>query len=245
MLCYVAYSRREFLERASGRRPGRPRSPLLGMRLAGQIHALITWHSDASPLFSSRNADNSCVPFGFDSELVSRPVKAPRGRAGALDRIQLSRVTSYGTMPRTLGLGRRMRRASAMNGRELEQILTAGESDRVEFTVSLADKEKFSEAVFAFANDMPNSCKPGYLFVGANTDGSASGAFIDDQLLQNLAAIRSDGHIQPLPAMTVEKWRLRGGDMAVIEAHPSDLPPVRYKGRIHIRVGPRRDREPG
>lgn len=127
-----------------------------------------------------------------------------------------------------------------MDRAELEALLKDLESDRAERTVSLADTTKFSEAVCAFANDMPNHDKPGYLFVGCKPDGTANGDAITDQLLQNLAAIRSDGHVQPLPVMNVQKLDLGGGDMAVIEVFPSNLPPVRYKGRIYIRVGPRR-----
>src|SRR5262249_41362652 len=51
---------------------------------------------------------------------------------------------------------------------------------------------------------------------------------------------RSDGNIPPPPAMNVQKHALLGGEMAVVEVMPSDLPPVRYKGRVWIRVGPRR-----
>jgi ATP-dependent DNA helicase RecG len=127
-----------------------------------------------------------------------------------------------------------------MNRAELERLLADDESDRVERTVSLTDRDKFGEAICAFANDMSNSGKPGYLFVGATAEGCASGAVIDDQLLQNLAAIRSDGQIQPLPTMNVQKWALGGGEMAVVEVFPSDLPPVRYRGRTCIRVGARR-----
>jgi ATP-dependent DNA helicase RecG len=127
-----------------------------------------------------------------------------------------------------------------MNRAELKRLLADIESDRVERTISVADTEKFSEAICAFANDTPNSGKPGYLFVGAAPDGTASGAVISDQLLQNLSAIRSDGHIQPLPSMNVQKWPLGGREMAVVEVFPSDLPPVRYRGRTWIRVGPRR-----
>ncbi len=128
----------------------------------------------------------------------------------------------------------------AMNPSELEQLLLDVESDRAERTISVADTDKFSEAICAFSNDMPNTGKPGYLFVGATPNGSASGAVIDDPLLQNLAAIRSDGNIQPLPTMNVQKWPLGGGEMAVVEVFPSDIPPVRYRGRTWIRVGPRR-----
>ena len=40
--------------------------------------------------------------------------------------------------------------------------------------------------------------------------------------------------------MTVRKYTVDGGDVAVVEVMPSDLPPVRYKGRVWIRVGPSR-----
>jgi ATP-dependent DNA helicase RecG len=40
--------------------------------------------------------------------------------------------------------------------------------------------------------------------------------------------------------MTVQKRMLRGVDVAVIEVHPSDMPPVRFNGLTWIRVGPRR-----
>jgi ATP-dependent DNA helicase RecG len=38
----------------------------------------------------------------------------------------------------------------------------------------------------------------------------------------------------------VEKRRVEGCDLAVVRVHPSDAPPIRYKGRVWIRVGPRR-----
>lgn len=123
---------------------------------------------------------------------------------------------------------------------ELEKLLKDSEADWVERTVSQNKIDKFAEAVTAFANDLPGNRKPGYLIIGANDDGTLSNLNVTDQLLQNLAALRSDGHIQPLPALTVQKMTLPGGDVAVVEVQPSNLPPVRYKGRVHIRVGPRR-----
>jgi ATP-dependent DNA helicase RecG len=98
-----------------------------------------------------------------------------------------------------------------MNRSELERLLADLESDRVERTISLTDHDKFGEAICSFANDMPNSGKPGYLFIAATPGGKASGAVITDELLQQLAAIRSDGNIQPLPVMNVQKWQLGGG----------------------------------
>jgi ATP-dependent DNA helicase RecG len=122
----------------------------------------------------------------------------------------------------------------------LDNLLRDTESDRAERTISLSDTRKFCEAICAFSNDLPGHGLPGYLFVGANGDGTACGATIDDQLLQNLAAARSDGNILPPPVMNVQKWTLGGGEMAVVEVLPSDAPPVRYRGRVYVRVGPRR-----
>jgi len=122
----------------------------------------------------------------------------------------------------------------------LEAMLVDIESDRSERTVSIDKTDKFAEAICAFSNDLPNNRQPGYLFIGANANGSACGINVTDRLLQNLAHIRSDGNIQPLPSMNVQKWNLGGGEMAVVEVLPSDLPPVRYKGQIWVRIGPSR-----
>jgi ATP-dependent DNA helicase RecG len=127
-----------------------------------------------------------------------------------------------------------------MDREELIHLLSDLESDRVERTVSLTNTDKFAQAICAFANDMPQHRRAGYLFLGVDDRGEVVGAKIDDQLLQNLAAIRSDGNVQPLPVMNVDRFSTPRGDVAVVEVLPSDLPPVRYKGQVWIRVGPRR-----
>ncbi len=125
---------------------------------------------------------------------------------------------------------------------ELTALLDDLESDRVERkqTWSGDAAEKGCQTVCAFANDLPNHRKPGILFVGAKDDGQPSGLAITDELLTKLGAVRSDGNIVPPPTLTVEKRVLKGSDMAVIAVSPADAPPVRYRGRIWIRVGPRR-----
>lgn len=127
-----------------------------------------------------------------------------------------------------------------MTDQELETLLADLESDRVERTISTTNTDKFGEAICAFANDMPDSRVPGVLFIGANDDGSCGNIRITDQLLQNLGGIRSDGNVQPIPAIVVEKKRLNDCDLAVVIVQPSYDTPVSFKGRIHIRVGPRR-----
>lgn len=124
---------------------------------------------------------------------------------------------------------------------ELE-VLLIEESDTVERTVSVRDTDKFGEAICAFANDLPDHRRPGVLIVGANNDGSCAHIDITDQLLQNLVAIRADGNLLPQPSMAVEKRRIRDCDLAVVTVQPATDTPVRYKGTIWIRIGPRRGR---
>ena len=123
---------------------------------------------------------------------------------------------------------------------QLRALLLDLESDRVERTESVSNTDKFGQAICAFANDLPDHRQPGYLLVGVKDDGALSGLTVSDELLKNLAAIRSDGNILPQPMMNVAKFSFEKGEVAVVEVFPSDLPPVRYKGRVHIRVGPRK-----
>ena len=127
-----------------------------------------------------------------------------------------------------------------MTDAELEQFLDDVESDRVERTEATTDGDKFRQAVCAFANDLPNHQQIGVLFVGVNTKGQPTGAPITDQLLQNLASMRGDGNVLPFPSLDVQKRNLKGQDVAVVLVHPSAAPPVRFKGTIWIRSGPRR-----
>lgn len=120
------------------------------------------------------------------------------------------------------------------------ELLSDLESDRVERTTSVSDTDKFCQAICAFANDLPNHRAPGYLLVGVKDNGSPSGLNITDQLLKDLGAIRSNGNVLFPPVMSVVKFNLQGGEVAVVEVQPSDMPPVRYKGRVYIRIGPRK-----
>ena len=124
---------------------------------------------------------------------------------------------------------------------EVQELLKSTETYRVERTISTGDMDKFQEAICAFSNDLPNSRKNGYLIIGAHDDGTLSGLKVDDALMKKVAAIRSDGNILPLPIMSVERFEFSDGDLLVAEVSPSLLPPVRYRGRTFVRIGPRRD----
>lgn len=127
---------------------------------------------------------------------------------------------------------------------ELLSLLRQSESERAERKQAWKGDapEKGRQAVCAFANDLPNTGLPGVLFVGAKDDGTPTGAGFDvtDDLLKTLADIKTDGKTVPPPTLTVERRVLQGQAMAVVTVWPADAPPVRYDGRIWIRIGPRR-----
>jgi len=123
---------------------------------------------------------------------------------------------------------------------ELRKLLLVMEADRVEKTISKTDTNKFGEAICSFSNDMAAKGLPGYLIVGANDDGAIEGTGIDERIIQTLLDFRTDGRIVPPPTMIVEKFSFSEGDLAVVEVQPSPIPPVRYKGKVCIRIGPRK-----
>ena len=126
--------------------------------------------------------------------------------------------------------------------RDLAELLDNMESDLVEFKEAWVGDapRRVREAVCAFANDLPDHRRPGIVVVGAKDDGTVAGLPITDRLLQLLGDMKTDGNILPPPSITVEKRSLRGGDVAVVTVQPSDSPPVRYKGTVQVRIGPRR-----
>ncbi len=127
-----------------------------------------------------------------------------------------------------------------MTDEELEVLLCDLESDRVERKESIADTTKIRQAICAFANDMLGHGEPGVVFVGVKDNGDCANLSITDPLLLTLANMRSDGNILPIPSMTVQKKVLAGCELVAVVVEPSSFPPVRYNGRIWIRVGLRR-----
>lgn len=131
-----------------------------------------------------------------------------------------------------------------LSDEQLTALLDDIESDRVERKQAWKGDapEKARQAVCAFANDLPNHGQPGVLFIGARDDGTPTGGdfAVTDQLLQTLADIKTDGKTVPPPTIVVEQRVLKGSAMAVVSVWPADSPPVRYEGRIWVRVGPRR-----
>ena len=124
-----------------------------------------------------------------------------------------------------------------MDDRELEILLNDLESDRVERKASASDLKSIRKSICTFANDLPNYQQAGAIFVGVNNDGSCANLPITDKLLLKLADTRET--ILPFPVLTVDKKIIAGCELAVIIVQPSDSPPIRFDGRIWVRVGPR------
>lgn len=123
---------------------------------------------------------------------------------------------------------------------DLRLLLADLESDLVERKESASASDKIAQAICAYSNDLPGYAVSGVVFVGATDDGQPRGLDITDQLLLRLADMRDTGKILPLPHMRVTTLDVDRQQVAVVEVEPSPSPPVRYEGRVWIRVGPRR-----
>lgn len=123
---------------------------------------------------------------------------------------------------------------------EIRELMSDLESDRIERTVSFR-MDKLGPAVCAFSNDFANHKQPGYILLGVEDEGKVKGMSITDQLLLQIGDVKSNGNVLPQPSMLVsEVFKIDGGDVVLVEVSPSLYPPVRYDGRCHIRIGPRK-----
>ena len=123
---------------------------------------------------------------------------------------------------------------------ELKALIGAFEDEHVERTRAFDKVDKMGEAICAFANDISGSGKTGYLLLGVDDDGKVSGKRIDDEKWASLGGLKTDGNILPPPSMSMEKFSFAEGDVVVIQVFPSAYPPIRYKGDVWVRNGPRK-----
>lgn len=127
-----------------------------------------------------------------------------------------------------------------MEEAEILELISDMETDRVERKESLGNGDRVCEAICAFANDLPGHRSPGVVAVGVDDRGRPTGLVVDDELLLRLSALRDNGKIYPFPSMTVGRIMMDGIAIAVVVVEPSQSPPVQYRGRTWVRVGPRR-----
>ena len=120
---------------------------------------------------------------------------------------------------------------------ELARIATGLESDRFERRRSL-DTRALRRNICAFANDLPGHGDAGLYLIGVEHDGRRSDIVINDELLRAIASAGNDGNFLPTPSFVVEKRRFADGEVAAVFVEPALYPPVRYRGRVWVRVGP-------
>ena len=113
---------------------------------------------------------------------------------------------------------------------ELEYLFLHPESDLVERKRTPGGRSAVHRTICAFANDLPGHGRPGVIFIGVNDDGSCADLKIDDDLLQTLAQMRSDGNTLPLPTMILETRTIPGCELVALIVTPALEPPVRYQG---------------
>jgi ATP-dependent DNA helicase RecG len=129
-----------------------------------------------------------------------------------------------------------------LSEQEIIRLATNLESYHVERKADFKScKSEIEDAICAFSNDLPGTGESGILLIGVDDkSGQPTGLSVTDELLKNVTSIRSDGNILPFPMLFVYKACLQGKDIVVIEVRPSKEPPVRLRGVVRIRVGPRK-----
>jgi ATP-dependent DNA helicase RecG len=126
------------------------------------------------------------------------------------------------------------------NDAEIEALFRSPESDLVERKRSTNLKAEILEAICAFANDLPNYRRPGLIFIGVEDDGRCANLTITERTVREVANWRNEGKVQPIPTLIVDARVIDNCPLVVIQVMPSDIPPVRYDGRIKIGIGPTR-----
>jgi len=125
-----------------------------------------------------------------------------------------------------------------MSEEEIKSLLKQEESELVERCESPKAVDKISKAICAFANDLANSRKPGTIFIGVKDNGDCAGLSVTDEIQRNIASIKDDGNLQPFPVVSVKKHVIEGCELIAVAVQPSKNPPMSYKGRCWVRVGP-------
>ncbi|MCA6364676.1 MAG: putative DNA binding domain-containing protein [Bacteroidetes bacterium] len=121
---------------------------------------------------------------------------------------------------------------------ELRQLIQGIETDRIEKTESETNTDKFGEAICAFANDFPDHQQPGYLILGVTDNNEIKGVTNAEKVMLTISNLRSGGNLSSPPALTTESIDIDGRQVVVVKVFPHIAPPLKFKGRIYIRVGP-------
>ncbi len=123
---------------------------------------------------------------------------------------------------------------------EVTRIVKDLFNNNTERVPTLDNIEKICQSICAFSNDISGSFKNGYIIIGAKENGKLQGIKADDASVNSIYSLKSKGGIFPHPQIDVQKFSLPDGDVIVIEVMPSEYTPVRYNGKIWVKLGNRR-----
>lgn len=123
-----------------------------------------------------------------------------------------------------------------MNKKKIEKMIERGETQKVEFKKSLAEKNEVLETISAFANT-----EGGNIYVGieGNKDGSIktiTGINTEGKIIENLVnEIKQNTDPTIFPSLKVENIQNR--KILLIEVQENPIKPVFAKGKVYKRVG--------
>ena len=117
------------------------------------------------------------------------------------------------------------------NAEDILNLISGGESEKIEFKKSTASLREAIDTVCAFANH-----KGGHLIFGVKDNGTITGQQVSDDTLKNIAnavKLNTDPKLYP----GIEKIDMDGKTCVLVSVSESPLKPHLSHGRAFIRVG--------
>ncbi len=87
---------------------------------------------------------------------------------------------------------------------KVKELIADMESDWIERTTSIRE-DKLGPVICAYSNDYPNHKHSGYILLGVKDDGSLANMTWNDEQLQTIGNIKSNGKILPQPCIVVSQ----------------------------------------
>ncbi len=112
----------------------------------------------------------------------------------------------------------------------------SGESEQVEWKE--ADSDAVVRSACAFANDLGNCGRPGFILIGVDKRGDAVDADVSDEAIQRVVNRLTATKILPNPSCGVQRAKHQGREILVVRVEPYPVPPVvKVNGVAWVRVG--------
>jgi ATP-dependent DNA helicase RecG len=112
----------------------------------------------------------------------------------------------------------------------------SGESEWSEWKEN--DSEGVVRAACAFANDLGDSGRPGYILIGVKKNGEMIGVDTSDEAIQRVVNRLTSTKILPNPSCNVHKAVIGSNEILVVKVEPFAVPPVvRVNQVAYVRVG--------